>query len=87
MCLEKGIEKVCYDRGGHVYHGRIQVCALLYQLHLLLAIAGPRTALCEVFGGSCGVVLKPGDNIDVCSRRLWQKQLEKVAFRFEAAFM
>ncbi len=25
ICLEKGIDKVCYDRGGHIYHGRIKV--------------------------------------------------------------
>lgn len=27
ICLEKGIEKVCYDRGGHIYHGRIKALA------------------------------------------------------------
>lgn len=26
-CLEAGIEKVCFDRGGYVYHGRVQALA------------------------------------------------------------
>lgn len=25
LCLSKSIEKVAFDRGGHVYHGRIKV--------------------------------------------------------------
>mmetsp|Transcript_4748 Transcript_4748/g.13659 ORF Transcript_4748/g.13659 Transcript_4748/m.13659 type:complete len:164 (-) Transcript_4748:575-1066(-) len=27
ICLAKGIQKVCYDRGGHVYHGRVKALA------------------------------------------------------------
>ena len=26
LCKEKSISKVCFDRGGFIYHGRIQVC-------------------------------------------------------------
>lgn len=26
-CLDAGIEKVCFDRGGYVYHGRVQALA------------------------------------------------------------
>ncbi len=25
LCLSMNIEKVCFDRGGNVYHGRVQV--------------------------------------------------------------
>lgn len=25
LCLEKGISKVSFDRGGHIYHGRVKV--------------------------------------------------------------
>lgn len=25
LCLQKNIEKVCFDRGGNIYHGRVQV--------------------------------------------------------------
>ena len=25
QCKEKGIEKVCFDRSGYIYHGRVQV--------------------------------------------------------------
>lgn len=24
LCLQKNIEKVCFDRGGNIYHGRVQ---------------------------------------------------------------
>mmetsp|Transcript_14224 Transcript_14224/g.40303 ORF Transcript_14224/g.40303 Transcript_14224/m.40303 type:complete len:163 (-) Transcript_14224:91-579(-) len=27
QCLEKGIEKVCFDRSGYLYHGRVQAIA------------------------------------------------------------
>merc|ERR1711963_740399 len=27
QCLEKGIEKVCFDRAGYIYHGRIKAVA------------------------------------------------------------
>ena len=27
ICLEKGISKVSFDRGGHIYHGRVKVCS------------------------------------------------------------
>lgn len=30
LCLQKNIEKVCFDRGGNIYHGRVQV----RQLHI-----------------------------------------------------
>ena len=26
LCLEKNISKVSFDRGGNIYHGRVQVC-------------------------------------------------------------
>ncbi len=26
LCLSMNIDKVCFDRGGNVYHGRVQVC-------------------------------------------------------------
>ena len=26
LCLSMNIEKVCFDRGGNIYHGRVQVC-------------------------------------------------------------
>ncbi len=25
LCLQKNIGKVCFDRGGNIYHGRVQV--------------------------------------------------------------
>lgn len=25
LCLQKNIDKVCFDRGGNIYHGRVQV--------------------------------------------------------------
>ncbi|KAL3132556.1 50S ribosomal protein L18, chloroplastic [Trebouxia sp. C0010 RCD-2024] len=27
LCLQKNIEKVCFDRGGNIYHGRVQALA------------------------------------------------------------
>ena len=27
LCLSMNIDKVCFDRGGNVYHGRVQVSA------------------------------------------------------------
>jgi large subunit ribosomal protein L18 len=27
MCSEKGIEKVCFDRAGYKYHGRVKAVA------------------------------------------------------------
>lgn len=27
ICLEKGISKVSFDRGGHIYHGRVKAVA------------------------------------------------------------
>lgn len=32
LCLSKSIEKVAFDRGGHVYHGRIKVGLILQRL-------------------------------------------------------
>ena len=29
LCLSNNIEKVCFDRGGNIYHGRVKVQALL----------------------------------------------------------
>lgn len=26
LCLSHNIDKVCFDRGGNIYHGRVQVC-------------------------------------------------------------
>ena len=31
LCLQKNIEKVCFDRGGNIYHGRVQVRHTLLQ--------------------------------------------------------
>lgn len=30
LCLQKNIEKVCFDRGGNIYHGRVQVRQLCF---------------------------------------------------------
>lgn len=27
LCLSNNIDKVCFDRGGNIYHGRVQVCS------------------------------------------------------------
>ena len=39
LCKEKDISRVCFDRGGFIYHGRVQVtacsCASVHQISAL----------------------------------------------------
>lgn len=35
LCLQKNIDKVCFDRGGNIYHGRVQVRQLIFGYKLL----------------------------------------------------
>lgn len=43
LCLSNNIDKVCFDRGGNIYHGRVQVCLPAARL-LCLALKAPATA-------------------------------------------
>ena len=62
LCLQKNIDKVCFDRGGNIYHGRVQVrqvfcrhkllCELLVSTYIMKAAMYQQH--CNMFAGFLG---------------------------------